>query len=236
MPESKNPITLPNTSFHIKPPFIAGFWLFLGLPLSGLFVFAVGSVFSMQLVIGLGDIRLILAFFLGNYIAGHLWARALLKRIDLSGYEWAPILGGTAFGATIVAGEAFGLFDLLVDGMDIRGNVPLEFSAFFVPWTGIITGSSGFALGLGLKDNRLALRLLFVGFVTGVMTFLAAIIILGFFGFQVGTPRPDGLPSMPIITIFGMWSTALIGSELFGRIIVNEYLRLDSQLSQRDRM
>ncbi len=38
-------------------------------------------------------------------------------------------------------------------------------------------------------------------------------------GFPVGTPRPDGLPSMPIVTILGIRVTTLIGSELFGQVL-----------------
>jgi hypothetical protein len=98
-----------------------------------------------------------------------------------------------------------------------QGKIHFEFATIFVLWTGLVTGGTGLMLGLGAIDWKLSLRLLLSGFIIGAGTFLIIAFFMDMFGFRVGTPRPDGLPSMVITTLLGIWSAALAGSAIFGR-------------------
>ena len=75
------------------------------------------------------------------------------------------------------------------------------------------------ALGLGLKDWKQALQFLGLGFLTGAGVFLWIAVLMDWAGFRVGTARADGVPSMPMITILGIWTAALVGSGVFGRLL-----------------
>jgi hypothetical protein len=105
------------------------------------------------------------------------------------------------------------LIDPWLDKFDGAGN--LEFGALFAPWTGLVAGLAGFALGLGLRDIRLALKLLVLGFLTGFGLYLAIMFTMELLGFKVGSGRPVMLPT----TFLSMWSAALVGSAIFGRML-----------------
>jgi hypothetical protein len=70
-------------------------------------------------------------------------------------------------------------------------------------------------LGLGLKDIRLALKLLALGFITGLGLYLAIMFTMELLGFKVGSGRPVMLPT----TFLSMWSTSMLGSAFFGRVL-----------------
>jgi len=104
-----------------------------------------------------------------------------------------------------------------------KGVGNLEFGALFAPWTGLVCGITGFALGIGLKDLKLSLKFLLLGFVTGLGLYLAIMFTMQILGFKVGSGRPVMLPT----TFLSMWVTALVGSELFGRILRKSYPDLE---------
>ncbi|NJC95943.1 MAG: hypothetical protein FIB03_06350 [Anaerolineae bacterium] len=100
-----------------------------------------------------------------------------------------------------------------VESFNGVGN--LEFGALFAPWTGLACGVSGFAMGIGLIDIRLALKLFALGFITGLVLYLAIMFAMELLGFKVGSGRPVMLPT----TFLSMWSAALVGSAIFGKIL-----------------
>jgi hypothetical protein len=57
------------------------------------------------------------------------------------------------------------------------------------------------------------------GFLIGAVVFYVVTILMDGIGFRVGTPRADGIPSMPVITLLGIWLTALVGTGVFTRIL-----------------
>ena len=156
--------------------------------------------------------------------AAYMWTRALVTRSGLDASIAVGLVGavfflGSVFGLLVV-GEPF--FDIIFKGLNIpqtgSGTRP-EFYVIFVLWTGIVTGGTGFGVGLALIRLKLAFKLLLAGLVCGAAVFFAVAFIMEIAGFKVGTPRPDGIPSMPIVTVLGICSAALVGSEIFGRII-----------------
>jgi uncharacterized membrane protein YedE/YeeE len=205
-------------TIHTQRPFIAGFWLIPAIP-----VFAF-IVLPIMMRLGVDDLYSpagVTVMFIVHFAAGYMWARSIGIRSGLPRNRAINIFGGFGF--------AFGVVGLLilyvadfpienainpwVESFEGAGN--LEFGALFAPWTGLACGISGFALGLGLRDLKLALKLLALGFITGLGLYLAIMFTMELLGFKVGSGRPVMLPT----TFLSVWSTALVGSALFGKLL-----------------
>lgn len=207
------------TSELIKPqhPFVAGFWLIAALPMTVIILLPVAGI------LGLGDDvterPVLVAMFMVHCVTGYLWARSLSRRTGLPDDKLMNISGGIGFALGVV-GILMAIpefdqtpIDRWLAKFDGAGN--LEFGALFAPWSGLACGISGFALGIGLKDLKLALKLLVLGFSTGLGLYLAVMFTLELLGFKVGSGRPVMLPA----TFLSMWSAALVGSAIFGRML-----------------
>lgn len=212
----------------IKPqhPFIAGFWLIVAVP-----VFAF-LVLPFMEALGLDDLYTpagVAAMFIVHFSAGTMWARSIGLRSGLPRNQMMNIFGGFGFAFGVV-----GLLILYVADFPIENAINrwvelfegvgnLEFGALFAPWTGLACGISGFALGLGLKDIRLALKLLALGFIVGLSLYLAIMFTMELLGFKVGSGRPVMLPT----TFLSMWSAALMGSAIFGKVLRNQKAKIN---------
>jgi len=210
-----------NTTHEISPirqrPFIAGFWLMTAIPIT----FLISQLLFEILNIHDGDLKDTLSVFVmftAHFVAGYLWARSLGHRSGLSENRMMNAFAGLAVSLSM-AGVEFGLIHLEpIIGpwlAKFSGVGNLEFGALFAPWTGLVCGISGSALGIGRKDWKLALKLLLLGFVTGLGLYLAIMSTMQVLGFKVGSGRPVMLPT----TFLSLAVTALVGSALFGRVL-----------------
>ena len=126
-------------------------------------------------------------------------------------------------GALVFSLSFIGMFSFLtsfnagflkyVERFNGAGN--LEFGAFFAPWFGLITGVSSLALGIGSRKWKLGLKMFGLGFASGFLIYLGIMFTMQLLGFQVGSGRPVMLPT----TLLSMWTTALVGSALFGKLL-----------------
>jgi hypothetical protein len=210
----------PDAIFPTQRPFVAGFWLVAAIPASIIVVIplALLTQFNMDEPIGLS------ALVLTHFFCGYLWSRSLSRRAGRLDSWMRNVAAGIGFTFFVWGGRAgvAGIDALFAQwASPFQGKLHLEFASIFVLWTGLVTGGTGSFLGLGTLDWKLALRLLLLGFVSGATTFLIVAFFMDMFGFRVGTPRPDGLPSMVITTLLGIWSTALVGSAIFGKELMN---------------
>jgi hypothetical protein len=201
--------------------YLAGFWLVAGV-LGTLLM----SYLTRLWIPHQGTRQPIFLIFVFVVIGGtaYLWTRTLVTRSGLKANIAVGLVGASFFLLTVfgllVVGEPF--FGIIFKGLNIPqtgSGTRSEFFVIFVLWTGIVTGGTGFGVGLALKRPKLALKLLLAGLVCGAAVFFAVAFIMEIAGFKVGTPRPDGIPSMPIVTVLGICCAALVGSEVFGRII-----------------
>ena len=199
-------------------PFLAGLWLIAAIPVSGLAWGLLDWILPGEMEDWLG----LSVLSLGHFACGYLWARSLGRRAGVPSNRIANITAGIGFTLTVWGGRAaIEALDPLISQWlpAVQHAVHIEFTYLFVIWTGVVAGGTGLALGFGLKDWQLALKLFAGGFVIGALVFLIAAVGMDAIGFRVGTPRPDGLPSMVITTFLGIWATALLGSALFGRLL-----------------
>jgi len=197
-------------------PFIAGFWLMPAIPLSVFIAFPVMEALCVDDIYTPAGITFM---FIVHFTAGYMWARSLGFHSGLPDNKLMNISGGIGFALGVV-GLIGGLSEfapILIDPWlgKFKGVGNLEFGALFAPWTGLACGISGFALGIGLKDWKLSLKLLVLGFITGLGLYLAIMFTMQLLGFKVGSGRPVMLPT----TFLSMWITALVGSALFGKVI-----------------
>jgi len=204
-----------NTS-KSQHPFVAGFWLIAAIPAYLPILSLLMEVFDLEFESP--PARFI--FFLFHLAAGYLWARSLGRRSGLAHNTLMNIFGGLGFSLLVIwlfilpPESALQVqIDHWLDYFKGKGN--LEFGAIFAPWTGLVSGGAGLALGVGLKDLKLALKLFVLGFLTGLGLYLAIMFTMQLLGFKVGSGRPVMLPT----TFLSMWVTALVGSGLFGKML-----------------
>ena len=205
-----------DATIHPQRPFVAGFWLIAAIPASIIVVIplAVLTEFDMDEPFGLS------ALVLTHFFCGYLWSRSLCRRAGRLDNWMMNFAAGIGFTLFVWGGRAavVELESAIPHWSELfQRKIHIEFAATFVLWTGLVTGGTGLMLGLGAIDWKLALRLLLAGFISGAGMFLIVAFFMDMFGFRVGTPRPDGLPSMVITTLLGIWSAALVGSAIFGR-------------------
>jgi hypothetical protein len=201
--------------------FLAGIWLIAAIPV------AMAVLLPIDRVLDLGefdDPRVFLFLGIVHFSAGYLWSRSLSCRSGLIDNIWMNVAGGVAFALLVpgmivwVSSASNNFFDSLIDVFSVRGVAHLEWAVVFVTWVAIITGGCGLALGLGLRDLKLALRLLVFGFVVGSASFLLVAFIGDVAGFRIGTPNQvEMLPT----TFLGTWTAAFFGSEVFGRVLAS---------------
>ena len=194
---------------HRRRPIVAGFWLIAAIPLSIVVVFPLTVLTDFSEVEPFGLSLLVLT----HFFCGYLWSRSLCRRAGRLDSWVVNVAAGIGFTFFVWGGRAgiVALESAIPHWTTLfRGKTHVEFATIFVLWTGFVTGGTGLMLGLGATDWKLSLRLLLSGFISGAGTFLIVAFFMDIFGFRVGTPRPDGLPSMVITTLLGIWSAALV--------------------------
>lgn len=201
-----------------RHPFIAGFWLITAIPVYAFIVLPI------MMSLGVDDLYTpvsVTFMFIVHFTAGYMWAQSIGLRSGLPRNRAMNIFGGFGFAFGVVGLLILYVADFPIENAinrwveSFEGVGNLEFGALFAPWTGLACGISGFALGLGLKDLKLALKLLMLGFITGLGLYLAIMFSMELLGFKVGSGRPVMLPT----TFLSMWSAALVGSAIFGRAL-----------------
>jgi len=209
------------STFQSQHPFVAGFWLMAAIPISVL----VGLPTLKLLSIDMGTDNPIgnLILFSGHLVAGYMWARSLSSRSGLVNNKLMNIAGGLAFTLLVMGGR---LLVVAHDPRNIFGPLfhykqHLLYGVVFVIWTGLVVGGTGLTLGISLKDWKLALKLLGTGFLSGGGTFLAVAFLMDLIGFRVGAPHADERFTMLTVSVLGIWSAALVGSAVFGKVLAN---------------
>jgi len=203
-------------TFQTNWPFLAGFWLIAAIPICLIILFPLSKILDLDNDVYTSPVLSVM--FLVHFGTGYLWARSLSQRSGLPENRLMNISGGLNF-ALLVVGVIvlIRMFDpTFLKYIDLfKGKGNLEFGALFAPWIGLIAGNSGLALGLGLREWRLGLKMFGLGFASGFLIYLAIMFAMQLLGFKVGSGRAVMLPT----TFLSMWSTALVGSALFGRML-----------------
>lgn len=160
---------------------------------------------------------------LGAVIAGGAGWGWTMSRIARAGERkrmaWAGAIG---FGPTLIlVGLALTFFENLIVEQGKGPQLPIHnvFTLLFAPAAAIISGVGAGALGIGLRDRTLAIKLLWQCALAGGITFLAVNLTLDTFGFRVGAPGAVERATMLTTAFLGNFSAALVGGGMIGAML-----------------
>ncbi|HEX6386531.1 MAG TPA: hypothetical protein VF177_17810 [Anaerolineae bacterium] len=172
----------------------------------------------------------------GFLAGGAVWGVQMGRLAGAADTRRMAVAGMLGFGpVTIVLAAGLGLAEPIIVA-SIGGPIHRVFTLLFVPAAFLIAGVSAYAVGKGLKENGLAISLLWrVGLVAAV-TFLLINLTMESLGWVVGAPGAAQRATMLVVMFSGNLGAALVGGGLLGIILSNrkpsssqlERLRLQS--------
>lgn len=152
---------------------------------------------------------------------GALWGRALGRMAgaaQLRRVTWAGALG---FGPPVIlAGLVLAGFERLLV-VQMRVALPLHhlFTVLFVPATLGVAAAGAYALGLGLRDRPLAIRLAGRSGGAAGVAFLAVDLLMDAAGWRVGAPGAAERATMITVAATGALAAALVAGAVLGRML-----------------
>jgi hypothetical protein len=200
------------------PSALAGLWLILALPLGLACVFLVARVTNANL--GIEKPAFFLAFLPPYALAGGLWGRGLGR---IAGYRQRACMMAGAIGVALPTGAVLFALTYVEQnlGQFLRAGLPVHviFAIAFALAALMLAGTAGLALGLGLRQPRLAGYLALAGGGAGSLAFLVVDVSMDLLGFRVGAPNAEQRATMLVVAILGLWATAIVGSAVIGHLL-----------------
>lgn len=156
-----------------------------------------------------------LAGFIGGSALWGIWMGRLANSRETTRMALAGALGF----APIALGMAL-LLQLLepIAVEKLGAQFPLHrlFTFFFVPTAFLIASVSAFAIGIGLRDRALAMRLFWRVGLTAALAFLATNVVMEASGYVVGAPGAAERATMLTVLFAGNFVAALAGGAVMG--------------------
>lgn len=163
--------------------------------------------------------------FIGHFIMAWLWGRGLGRVTHQTHPERLAWAAAIAFAATTtIAVNRINHSEVILNRLLFQTKLPVHilFLYIFMAGNGAVVGVTGAALGLAKSDWKATLKLGGAGIVIGALTFLIVFLVMELFGFRVGAPGAEERATMLTVMVIGIWSTALVGSGIFGKILQDE--------------
>jgi hypothetical protein len=156
---------------------------------------------------------------LGFLAGGWAWGIAMggLTAVeDQTRMGWAGLLG---FGPiTIILAVGLGMAEPpLVAAFGRSAGIHRIFTFLFTPSAFLIAGISAFAIGRGLRDNALAIRLLWQVGLAAALTFLVVNLSMESAGWVVGAPRAGERATMLVVLFSGLLGATLVAGGWLGK-------------------
>jgi hypothetical protein len=156
----------------------------------------------------------------GFLAAGAAWGMQMSKIAGVTPSRRMALAGMLGFGpVTIFLAFALGTAEPVI--VSSLGPVPIHriFTLLFAPSAFLIAGTSSFAVGIGLRNPRLARALFWrVGAVAG-LTFLLINLLMEALGWVVGAPGAAERATMIVVMSLGNLGAALSGGAILGRFL-----------------
>lgn len=211
-------IATPIRRHVVLPSALAGLWLILALPLGLACVFLVARVTNADLAIE--KPAFLLAFLPSYALAGGLWGRSLGR---IAGYKQRICIIAGVVGVALPTGSALFALTYVEQNLSrfLRAGLPVHivFAIVFALAALMLAGAAGLALGLGLRQPRLAGYLALAGGGAGALAFLIVDVTMDLLGFRVGAPNAEERATMLVVAILGLWATAIVGSAVIGHLL-----------------
>ena len=154
-------------------------------------------------------------------IGAAAWGRAMARITGAPASRrmaWAGVLGFAPV-TLLVAFALLALEPIAVERFGERVPIHRVFTLLFVPSAFIISAVSAFAIGLGLRDSRLARSLAWRVGMTGAASFLTVNLIMEAAGWIVGAPRAAERATMITVMSLGNLAAALAGGAMLGVVL-----------------
>jgi hypothetical protein len=121
----------------------------------------------------------------------------------------------------ILVAFALTFFENLIVEQGQGPQLPIHnvFTLLFAPAAAIIAGVGAGALGIGMRDRTLALKLLWMCALTGGVAFLLVNLGLDAMDFRVGAPGAAERATMLTTAFLGNFSAALAGGGVIGAML-----------------
>jgi hypothetical protein len=151
--------------------------------------------------------------------AGRAWGRDMAGLVGDSDRRRTGKLTALSVGpAIIAAGALLALVEPSVVGRATRAGFEIHaaYSVLFVPVTGIVAAIGGFALGYGLQDRRLGLRLASAAGLAALVAFLAVDLVMYALGWRVGAPNAARRATMLVVTLLSASAAAVAAGAAIG--------------------
>lgn len=152
---------------------------------------------------------------LGGAALWGVWMQRLAQSSNRRRMAWAGALGFAPI--TLAIAVSLAVFEPFVIGK-LGTQFPIHriFTLVFVPAAFLIAGVSAWAIGIGLKNKRLALSLLWRVGLVAAAAFLVVNLGMEAAGWRVGGPNAAERFTMLTVLFMGNLAAALVGGGLLG--------------------
>jgi hypothetical protein len=153
------------------------------------------------------------------FAGGALWGQAMGR---LAGSEqkrrlaWAGALSFPP--SLILAGIALGRLEQVIVERGVGPDLPVHvvFTLLFVPAAFFVAGMGGLAIGVALKDWKLAARLALGAGLAAALVFLLVDLVMDAVGYRVGAPGAAERATMLTVMMAGNLAASLAGGAALG--------------------
>lgn len=166
---------------------------------------------------------------LGFLVGGAIWGVQMGRLAGTPALRRMALAGMVGFGPlTIVLALGLAMAEPAIIAM---AQLPLHrvFTLLFAPSAFLIAATSAFAIGKGLRDDKLAIALFWrVGLAAGI-TFLVVNLAMEAAGWVVGAPGAAERATMITVLALGNLAAALVGGGLTGRLLQQKSTQIRSR-------
>jgi hypothetical protein len=161
----------------------------------------------------------------GTVAGGALWGHAMAQISGAGETKRMTWAGGLGFGPAVIL-TALVLTFLEVVIVERSGGpalpIHIVFTILFVPAAFFIAGVGSSALGIALKDWRLAIKLALGGGLAAALAFLGVNLLMDALGWRVGAPGAAERATMVTVLMAGNLAAALAGGAVVG-VLLSRY-------------
>jgi hypothetical protein len=153
------------------------------------------------------------------FAGGALWGRAMARLTQSDQKRRLTWAGSLSFAPSLIlAGIALSRLEFVIvergDGPDLPVHV--IFTLLFVPAAFFVASIGGLAIGIALKDYKLAVRLALGAGLAAALGFLLVDLVMDAVGYRVGAPGAAERATMLTVMMAGNLATSLAGGAALG--------------------
>ena len=156
------------------------------------------------------------------FAGGAFWGRrmaAIVSPDQQRRFSWAGALSYPP--SLVLAGISLGMLEQAIVERGGGPDLPVHvvFTLLFVPAAFFVAAMGGLAIGVALKDGRLALKLTLGAGLLAALAFLLVDLLMDAVGYRVGAPRAAERATMLTVMMAGSLAASLAGGAALGYLL-----------------